>query len=76
MVGKTRVDAEWKKRFGMQCAIREHNEGESPGLKVGFWFDNTHMEYLSVEYLLNIIVDYCIETVNSGQRTQYLAISV
>lgn len=60
----------------MQCAIREHNEGESPGLKVGFWFDNTHMEYLSVEYFLKIIVDYCIEAVNSGQRTQYLAISV
>ena len=63
----------------MQYTIREHEKGESPGLKVGFWFDNTHKEFLSVEYALKIIVDYCkntLEKMSDSCKVENMAISV
>lgn len=73
------MDKEWKSKFGMQYAIREQREGEDQGLKVGFWFDNTHREFLSVEYALKIIIEYCREALNkmsNSVKVKHMAISV
>lgn len=63
----------------MQYAIREQRKGEDQGLKVGFWFDNTHREFLSVEYALKIIIEYCREALNkmsNSVKVKHMAISV
>ena len=63
----------------MQYDIRKRRQEYGPGLEVGFWFDNSHKEFLSPEYVMKLIVDYCIEQLKkttNNREAKRMAISV
>lgn len=48
-------------------------------MEVGFWFDNSHKEFLSPEYVVKLIVDYCREQLKkttNNREAKRMAISV
>ena len=66
LLGKTKVDPEWKKIPGMQYRIKERSDGE--GLQIQLTVDNGKIITFSPEFIVSQIFEF----VNKSIEEQHL----